>query len=481
MTETSSMSHSELMQLRAKGKKFHRRTQSTFTTEFVRLPEKESNPNEFAQEMAETHNLLSAEITQKVLDVPFNFENDREVIVDDIEDIPQTGAVVPKLPLGSNPMNFIKRRNLSAFTSAVNNKCPVKKVNLFIDLQNINDLTGLDTIYERRNSIESMDLDNVDHLSSGQRTEPNTEKYILDLLMDTGKSHSKQPSSDSRGMENKNQTQGSSTGNSKKSGHSRQSSADFAYKGSKRESFDLRSAKDEEQSVKTLKPTHSKHSSIDFSNKENMIQREIDTRRPIPLSGIQQISLPSKATHVKQSSLNLNSGVMKQISINPQSNRLKAQSSKIQHFNPISLHAKIADQKNTEKSSARRPKKSVERQRNFYTLPSKDNEFYTQLDNINKTQSDKAVADFYRISLVRKEPHRIKELALLNLQNVTHSRNMSLYSAANFPSSSKTSDRQQLCHTPQMQPRRTQRIESQCKLYLCFTFINDVYREGTKQ
>ena len=63
-------------------------------------------------------------------------------------------------------MSFIKRRNLSACNGPVNNGCPIKKIDLHTDTRRIDDLTGLNTIYEKRNSIEELETEAMEEVNS---------------------------------------------------------------------------------------------------------------------------------------------------------------------------------------------------------------------------------------------------------------------------------------------------------------------------
>lgn len=89
------------------------------------------------------------------------------MIVDDIDEIPNTGYIIPKSYQSDdgNPLMFIKKRNLSVCTSNLNNTCPVKRIDLLNELKNIDDLIGLNTIMEKRNSMEDIDIEALEQSS----------------------------------------------------------------------------------------------------------------------------------------------------------------------------------------------------------------------------------------------------------------------------------------------------------------------------
>ena len=376
MSDIFSSNHLDLIQLRNKGKRLHRRTQSTFNLDFIQPIPKESD-TEFAQEMTETHNILDANITQKILDAPLNYEADREIIIDDIEEIPYTGAIAPKLSSSNNPLTFIKRRNLSAIPSNIGNSCPIKKINLLLD-NNLDDIIGLDTIYEKRNSVESLDQDDLKHANAIEEIEFNIDKNISHTIEDTLKETTKTNISELKQIVPKTRNR-----IEKKSIHIRQSSADFVFENSRREGFDCWDKKEEGKHIQLGKPSHSKHSSIDFANKENLKPSNICLKETI--SSKNEADLFSKKTLDNQT---LNDKYTR-------SNYATLKPHHIARFDSLSKQPSKQTLQTSDtimKKEAKvlefaRAQKSVEKERNFYTLPAKNYEEKPRYSINHKNQS----------------------------------------------------------------------------------------------
>ena len=222
MADILQTSHSNLMDQRAKGKRLHRRTQSSTKHDFNSLINKKAATEEFVQEMLQGQNILNIDATQRALeaDAQKYTDNEIEVIVDDIDEVPNTGFVVPKAHYSSNPLNLISKRNLAARVGSLGNLYPTKKVHLLDQIKdNIDEFTGLNTIHEKKSSIDSLDIEGLGNKSSD----------LLSVCHSQGsknpsRTHSKQSSLDIR------------------PGHSKTSSADFRNINFNQPSFDLRPA-----------------------------------------------------------------------------------------------------------------------------------------------------------------------------------------------------------------------------------------------
>ncbi len=442
MTDTLPMNHADLIQQRNKIKRAHRRTQSTFDFNFVSSEpeERESNAEEFTQEMIQTHNILDANITQKILDVVhIAEEDDREVIVDDIDEIPITSAIAPKLNSENNPMSLIKRRNLSTMLPGSGTHCPIRKINLFLELQNIDDLTGLDTIYERKNSVESIDMETLDTLPSNQQIgEQSIERLTPSIFADSLKDISKQYSSDVILPPPASSKTGNSKLSDKKPTHSRQSSADHAMPRSRKESFD--GCWDKKDGVKMGKPTHSKHTSIDWNNKENSRQENIDNKT-LKISEHLFQRNGSKPTHAKKLSLNIprnaQNGKPSNLSIqNVTGTNLNINNSRPQTSKPTIKAAK------PEEKSTKSSKKYTENTKYYATLPRKIQEFMPEEDFVDTR--NKFIKELNNINLEkRKNSHYNKATTLTNNTKITrHTRNVTsvIGNIGNISSSTKNNE-----------------------------------------
>lgn len=244
MAESQPTSHTDLMKLRAKGKQLHRRTQSHTTFSLNEVANKKNNSDEFFQEMLHSHNTPNGDLTQKVLDAVNRQDNEIEVIVDDIDEIPNTGIIVPQASASglNNPMSGgIQRRNLLMRNNLGNNS-QFKKIDMLSQVRNIDDLTGLGTIHEKRNSMESIDTENMNKRSPNMTNSGSSSQNISKTV---SRAHSKHPSLDFR------------------VGHSNSSSVDFRPMHSKQSSGDMWSLHSKQSSA-DFRPTHSKQSSADF-------------------------------------------------------------------------------------------------------------------------------------------------------------------------------------------------------------------------
>ncbi len=156
--------HSDMLNLRSKGRSLHRRTQSNTAFDMNALLNRRPDPQEY-ENLGQTHQIINSDATQRAIEASKNHDCEKEVIVDDIEEIPNMGYIVPKSYAGSNnPMSFIKRRNLSVCTALLTNTCPIKKIDLLTDARKINDLTGLNTIYEK--GVEDLETEAAEIRSS---------------------------------------------------------------------------------------------------------------------------------------------------------------------------------------------------------------------------------------------------------------------------------------------------------------------------
>jgi len=357
MTDLFSTNSEDLILLRNKGKRLHRRTQSTFNLDFLQPLSKESN-HEIIQEMAQTHNILDANLTQKILDAPVTSEFDKEIIVDDIDEIPYSGAIAPRLNSNNNPLAFIKRRNLSAVPSNIGNHCPVKKINLLLD-NNLDDIIGLDTIYEKRNSIESLDIDATENLHSNEDTDLSCGKNTSIIFEEPLKEVNRGVSSELRPFIPKTKNQSITE---KKSIHSRQSSADFAFQNSRREILDFLDKKEDSKNLKVGRPAHSKHSSIDFSNKENLKPLNVPPKNETEYFAKKPLIQP-----FNERIFSTNTSSMKSLRVTRFDSLPSKQPSK-QSLQPSDKRVKEVNILECNKQ-----KKSVDKERNFYTLPAQTN------------------------------------------------------------------------------------------------------------
>jgi hypothetical protein len=164
MSQTLLLPSQDLLSFKPKTRPFHRRTQSNSAYDMNTLVHGNvPAPQEQAiEEIVNTHNIIGSAVTLKALENAKQIDIEKQVIVDDIDEIPRTtGIIVSHKNQNSNPMNFIKKRNLSCFTSFVN-ACPIKKIDLLNEPQKLDEMTGLNTIYEKRNSVDSFDPESMD-------------------------------------------------------------------------------------------------------------------------------------------------------------------------------------------------------------------------------------------------------------------------------------------------------------------------------
>jgi len=198
------------MDQRAKGKKLHRRTQSSTKHDLNSLMNKKAASDEFVQEMLQSQNFPQNDATRRALqaDAQVHAEYDKEVIVDDIEDVPSVGFVVPKTHYSNNPLNLISKRNLTARVSSLGNLCPIKKVHLVDQIKdNIDEFTGLNTIHEKKNSIDSADTETFGNKSpdllsicNSQGSKNPSRTHSKQSSLDIRPGHSKTSSADLRNV-----------------------------------------------------------------------------------------------------------------------------------------------------------------------------------------------------------------------------------------------------------------------------------------
>ncbi len=206
MTDFLTTSHSSLMDQRAKGKRLHRRTQSSTKHDLASLFNKKVASEEFIQEMFQSQNILNTDSTQRALDADIrkNEDKETEVIIDDINEIPKMGFVVPKSNFSHNPLNFISRKALIGKAESIGSLSVSKKTNLLDNIKNnIDEFTGLNTIHEKKNSMDSVpDLVGAspDLLSmcNPQESKGTSRNHSKQSSMDFRPGHSKTSSADFR-------------------------------------------------------------------------------------------------------------------------------------------------------------------------------------------------------------------------------------------------------------------------------------------
>lgn len=156
----------------------HRRTQSSSVYDFKCILN--ASEPEHANEMIETHKVLNSDATSKAVHAATLKQKEKQLIVDNLDEVPISRAIVPKSKVG-NPINYVKKRNISLGSASLTS-CPVRKVELKTDYNSINTLTGLNVIFERKNSVESgCEIDTLDGKSdqksissAGTRTRTNS-------------------------------------------------------------------------------------------------------------------------------------------------------------------------------------------------------------------------------------------------------------------------------------------------------------------
>jgi len=210
----------------------------------MKLSIKKNTSDEFVHEMLLNHNVLGGDVTQKLLESVNKEGNEKEVIVDDIDEIPNTGIIIPHGFSNSlnNPLNGIQRRSLLMRNNYQTAGSQFKKIDMLSQVKNIDDITGLNTIHEKRNSMESIETENMNKKSPNVTNSGSSSQNISKTV---SRAHSKHPSLDFR------------------IGHSNNSSVDFRPMHSKRSSGDLWPMHSKQSSVE-VKPSHSKQSSADF-------------------------------------------------------------------------------------------------------------------------------------------------------------------------------------------------------------------------
>lgn len=165
MADVTDTNHSDMMKLKAKHKTLHRRTQSNTAFDMNFLVANNGPNPELMNHIVQSYNILNADVTEKAIEASKKSDVDKEVIVDDINEIPNSGFVVPKINSSNNPMNFIKKRNLSMGSNLFNAAAVVnRKLDLLSNAELVGDLIGLNTIYEKRNSTD--DIENAELRSS---------------------------------------------------------------------------------------------------------------------------------------------------------------------------------------------------------------------------------------------------------------------------------------------------------------------------
>lgn len=416
MADTFAVCAPESLNAHAKGKKHHRRTQSTLNLEIEGLTPKAVKKDEIMQEFLQAPDTLDADITQKILDVSIDLNSDRQVVVDDINEIPSKGAIVPKLNFNVNPLAFNKRRNLSAATPPINNCCPIRKIDLFSNLQHIDNLTGLDTIYEKRGSIESVDIETIEARQSARAIEQNMNKPLRECFKEIKSNHSKHPSAD---LPDTHSGQAQLISVEEKRTHSRQSSADQAYSR-------LNQA-GKEQSIKFMKPTHSKHSSIDLNRRNSKQGKAEISLNPTPTANRTN---PLKPSHNKQCSLNFSPSHVKQqsISIQPTStSRLNRNNNKSHTYHQNgALNTNMSDPERAGKTVKKSQKKSFETY-NFFIMPSRNNEPVPKSPK-NKSllvERNKFITELQKVSMEQMKAKKMRENVTPQSHTGKHERNIS--------------------------------------------------------
>jgi len=182
--------HSDMLNMKAKGRSLHRRVQSNTAFDMNALLNRRPDPQEY-EDLGQTHQIISPDATQRAIEASKNHESEKEVIVDDIDEIPNMGYIIPKsyTSNGNNPMSFIKRRNLSVCTALLTNTCPIKKIDLLTDAKKINDLTGLNTIYEK--GVEDLETETAEIRSSEAYSQQHSRKSSQALSKNSSQGHMK--------------------------------------------------------------------------------------------------------------------------------------------------------------------------------------------------------------------------------------------------------------------------------------------------
>lgn len=159
-----------------KGKSFHRRTKSTNDYDFgtmLNIPR--SNPG-LMEEIAKDLGVADTNATRKAISAASKKQGEKHVIIEDINEIPKNiGWLVPKNHnAGSNPLQMVTKHNLKSPSGQVQ---PAKKLEKFQDQGLVNDLTGLNVILERHQSVESSDFDAIEMTPEKSAFSPNRKKH----------------------------------------------------------------------------------------------------------------------------------------------------------------------------------------------------------------------------------------------------------------------------------------------------------------
>lgn len=136
----------------------HRRTQSNTAYDLCGVLNTHQSQPELIKQIAENYQILDGSNTQKLLEATRQNTDEKQIIVEDIFEIPNSSAIVPHRKGALNPINFVHRRNLSCSTNEQSSReCTQKRMNY----HNLNDIIGLNVIIERKNSVESSECDNT--------------------------------------------------------------------------------------------------------------------------------------------------------------------------------------------------------------------------------------------------------------------------------------------------------------------------------
>lgn len=172
MAQAKDLQPNNLFHAVKKGKNFHRRTQSTNAYDFDNLLNLQRSTPGLMEEIAKSQGVADTNATKRAIDASVGKQEEKHVIVEDIDEIPKSiGWVVPKLPKSNmNPLHVIQKRDLSNVINS-NGNIATKKLEKFTDKDLVNDLTGLNVIMERHQSIENSDMDAVEFKSDKNSTE----------------------------------------------------------------------------------------------------------------------------------------------------------------------------------------------------------------------------------------------------------------------------------------------------------------------
>lgn len=140
--------------IREKGRA-HRRTQSSTAFDMSHIIKPNQNNPEVIKGIAETYLIPDANNTQRLVQATNDKQEEKQIIVEDILEIPQSSWIVPSRPSANNPMNFLKKRNLSCGGSMNGNTGSSRLIDFKSDYSTLNDIIGLNVIVERKNSVDS--------------------------------------------------------------------------------------------------------------------------------------------------------------------------------------------------------------------------------------------------------------------------------------------------------------------------------------